>query len=268
MPDFSELYRFLPAFKGKKRFGRMLFRKAVYNNIDKIIRCKNGLQFHLLNTQDSVGRDLFFDGEYEPETVDLALSLLKDGDVMVDAGANIGPVCLPVAKKRNVQVYAFEPARHISEILKKNIAINNLTNVTLEQIALSDAEETREFYESDRVHGWSGMVKIDSFQHYRVNTTTLDSFSEKNGVKKIKVLKADVQGWEYFVFKGAENLIDEGRIEHIVFELEWWAEKNAGLEIGTAQRFLMDKGYRLETLKGKKITEPLKEGSLMIHAWK
>ena len=171
-----------------------------------------------------------------------------------------------MAKGNHGQVYAFEPAKHVFEILEKNIAVNKLKNVTPVSLALSDVAETREFYESNRVHGWSGMVKIDSFQNYKVKATTLDFFAEENNIRQIKVLKADVQGWEYFVFKGAEKLLNERRIEYIIFELEWWAEQNAGLEVGTAQRFLLEKGYVLETLDGKKIERPLTQGTQMIVA--
>ncbi|MCZ2397330.1 MAG: FkbM family methyltransferase [Chitinophagales bacterium] len=268
MNRLSDIYRSLPPFKGKKRIGSFLFRNIVYKKSDRLISCKNGLKFHLLNTQDSVGRDLFFDGEYEPETVRLICSLLEDDDIMVDAGANIGAISLPIAKKKNITIYAFEPGKHIHEILKKNIEINGIRNVYPQQTALSDSAGEIAFYESDRVHGWSGPVKIDSFQHYKVPCTTLDTFTADLKIDRIKVLKADVQGWEYHVFKGAEQLLKEGRIRHIIFEFEWWAEKNAGLELGAAQKLLMQHGYRLETLEGKELATPLTEGTKILHAWK
>lgn len=96
----------------------------------------------------------------------------------------------------------------------------------------------------------------------------LDNFAAENNIEDIKVLKADVQGWEYHIFKGAERLINEGRIAHIVFEFEWWAEKNAGLKIGAAQQYLLDKGYLLQTLSGKSLTSPLTEGTVMLHAFR
>lgn len=268
MSFFSDKYRLLPSFRGKKRIGSLLFRNAIYKYQDRIIRCKDGLRFHVLNTHDSIGRDLFLDGEYEPETVNLMRSLLTHEDVMIDAGANIGVMSIPAAHHKNIQVYAFEPAHHIYEILEKNILLNQMGNVKAIPLALSDKDGVHDFYESNRMHGWSGMVKIDSFQHYQSKTITLDSFAKEQGIEKIKVLKADVQGWEYFVFKGAERLMDEGRIEHIIFEFEWWAEKNAGLEPGAAQQFLMEKGYRLETLAGDAIDKPKAEGAVMIHAMK
>lgn len=194
------------------------------------------------------------------------MDCLDEGGVMIDAGANIGGISLPIAQRRSVKVFAFEPARNIFAVLEKNIALNHLENVEASYFALSDKAGTVDFYESDRVHGWSGIVKIDSFRHYTIHATTLDDFIKINRLNKIKVLKADVQGWEYFVFKGAERLIDEKRIENIIFEFEWWAEKNAGLEIGSAQKYLMEKGFSLFTLEGEPIHIPLDSGRCLIHA--
>ncbi len=231
-----------------------------------VISCKNGLQFHLLNTHDSVGRDLFFDGEYEPETIKAIEQNLKKGDVFVDIGANIGAISLPVAKRNKVEVFSFEPAPRIFSILEKNQEENNLNNVHLMRLGLSDKVGETDFYESDRMHGWSGMVKIDSFQKCRVPTTTLDIFAVENKIERIAVLKADVQGWEYFVFKGAEKLLEEKRIDVIVFEFESWAEGNAGLELGAAQQYLIDKGYSIFRLNGERVEVTLKSGSLILVA--
>lgn len=266
--NISDIYRSLPRFKGKKRMGAFLFKNQIHNKRDLVVPCRSGLKFHLLNTYDSVGRDLFFDGEYEPATIRVIEQNLKAGDVFIDAGANIGAISLPVAKRNNVKVYSFEPGPHIFSILEKNKIQNKLENVETIQKGLSESEGEADFYESDRVHGWSGMVKIDSFQKYRVITTSLDIFAAEKQIERIAVLKADVQGWEYYVFKGAERLIDEGKIENIIFEFEWWAEKNAGLEIGAAQQFLLDKGYSLMTLKGHRIESPILEGSLVLHAFR
>lgn len=244
-----------------------MFKNQLFDKADKIIQCKNDLQFHILNTYDSVGRDLFFDGIYEPLTVNLIRSLLHPGDVMIDAGANIGAVSLQAAYEKDVSVYAFEPGRRIFDMLEKNIRLNEMHHIKALPVALSDTEGILDFYESDRVHGWSGLVKIDSFEKYNVEATPLNAFAVQNGIDRVRVLKADVQGWEYHVFKGAERLLDERRVDHIVFEFEWWAEKNAGLEPGASQQYLLDKGYTITTLQGEKIDRPLREGSLNLHAF-
>ncbi len=219
----------IPAFKGKKRLGKLLFKRAVYKKAEKPVSCKRGLKYYIINTHDSVGRDLFFDGIYEPLTIRKIEEHLVAGEVMIDAGANIGAICLPIAKHHAVSVYAFEPAVQIYATLQKNMSLNDTGNVHAFPLALSGQCGEVDFYESEKVHGWSGIVKIDNFHHYKVETTTLDTFVKENNIDTIAVLKVDVQGWEYYVLKGAEKLIQQKKIKNIFFEFEWWAEKNAGL---------------------------------------
>lgn len=266
MSFLSDVYRFFPVFKGKKRIGAVLFKKVIYKSSDQIISCKRGLKYSIINTHDSVGRDLFFNGIYEPQTIKVIEENLSPGDVMIDAGANIGAISLPIAKRNDVNIFAFEPAHHIYGTLQKNIAVNHVKNMKAFTFALSNEIGEVDFYESDRVHGWSGIVKIGSFKHYKAEATTLDHFAKEYNIEKIAVLKIDVQGWEYFVLKGAEELINQKRIKNIIFEFEWWAEKNAGLDIGAAQNFLLKKGYTLQTLDGRQFTKPLTSGTVIIHA--
>ena len=264
--SLSYFFRLLPYFKGKNHLGMWLFKKRMYQKINESITCSYGLKYQIINTSDSIGRELFLNGIYEKETIRLLRKLLAPGKIMIDAGANIGSISLPLAKLTGAHLYAFEPAPLIFQILEKNIQQNHLDNIDSFQLALSDLAGERDFYESERVHGWSGMVGIDSFKKSRVQATRLDDFCKERGIEAIEVLKIDVQGWEYHVLHGAEKLLDEGRIAHIIFEFEWWAEQNAGLNIGAAQELLLQKGYELNEFNGKKISEPVKTGTLLIHA--
>lgn len=266
MSFLTDAYRMLPRFKGKKRMGMFLFPQTLAQSSHTIIRCRNGLKFNIVNTRDSVGRDLFFDGSYEPLTTRTILKILSDGDVMVDAGANIGAISIPIGKMSNARIFSFEPGLNNFATLQQNIALNNVHNVFPFNLALSQMPGVVDFYESDRIHGGSGMVKIDGFKHYTVPATSLDVFCEENGINKIKVLKVDVQGWEYFLLRGTENLIKRKKVEHIIFEFESWAETNAGLKAGTAQQFLLEHGYQLHTLGGHRINSSLKKGTFMMHA--
>lgn len=263
----SDLYRRLPHFKGKFRLGKVLFRHSISIQQHTPIRGKRGIQYYILNTHDSIGRDLFFDGEYEPQTIEIIERLMPTGGVMIDAGANIGAISLPVAQKSNTTIWALEPGKRIFEALQKNIALNKTGNVHAVNAALSFENGEAPFYESDRVHGWSGLVKIGSFEVQQTQTVRLDDFCHRQQIAQINVLKLDVQGWEYFVLQGAGDLLD-GRIKNIIFEFEWWAEENAGLTPGAAQEFLLEKGYRLQLLNGKKLEKPQRTGTVQLWASK
>ncbi|CAK0909341.1 unnamed protein product, partial [Prorocentrum cordatum] len=69
--------------------------------------------------------------------------LVREGDKVVDAGANLG--CYTVALAQAVgpsgRVFAFEPFRWLHQVLTANVALNGLTNVWPVQAALGRARE-------------------------------------------------------------------------------------------------------------------------------
>ncbi len=69
--------------------------------------------------------------------------------------------------------------------------------------------------------GRSSMSPVITSSAYKVNVifTTLNKFTEEYNIDQIDFLKVDVQGAEYKVLKGAENLLKLGRIRKIYMEL-------------------------------------------------
>ena len=61
---------------------------------------------------------------YEPEAAQLALSLVRPGDVVVDAGAHIGFFALQLAQAVGPTgfVHAFEPLARNADLLERSIA--------------------------------------------------------------------------------------------------------------------------------------------------
>lgn len=262
----SSFYRRLPYFKGKNRLGMWLFKSKMYRKTTESVRGAYGLRYFIINTSDSIGRGLFLNGTYETKTLDLLMKLLSPGKIMIDAGANIGAISLPVARITRAKIYAFEPSHLIFSTLQQNIVVNKINTVFPFSLALSDTNGAANFYESDRVHGWSGLLEIDSFKKYPVETITLDTFCTLHEISEIEVLKIDVQGWEYAVLKGAQQLLKSKSIQHIIFEVETWAEKNAGLLPGASQQFLLSNDYELFTTARKKLTAPITKGTNVIWA--
>ena len=66
---------------------------------------------------------LFTEGAYQQSTV-----FLKQGDVVIDAGANIGMFSLFAHKYYACKCYAFEPVKSAIDVLAKNIALNQMEN--------------------------------------------------------------------------------------------------------------------------------------------
>ncbi|GMH49422.1 hypothetical protein TrRE_jg7343 [Triparma retinervis] len=85
----------------------------------------------LVNKEDTyVGRSLDLYGEWCVSEVAMFRRIVKEGDVVLDVGANIGAFTVPLAKMAGPRgaVVAFEPQRQVFQLLNANIALNELTN--------------------------------------------------------------------------------------------------------------------------------------------
>ena len=124
---------------------------------------------------------LLFADEYYPLR-------LKRSDIVLDVGANIGIFTCKAALEVN-RVYSIEPEPNNFELLKKNVEINGLKNVTLINYAVSDVEETLYFKHT----GGSAKAAKNGIP---IKAKTIDSILEELGNPKITVLKMDIEGYE------------------------------------------------------------------------
>ena len=165
--------------------------------------------YTLYNQNDKyIGRSIAFYGEFSELEVKLFEQICKEGDVIVEVGANIGTHTMVLAKLvgERGKVYAFEPQRIIFQTLCANMALNSVTNVYAYQMALSDAEGSVLIpnIRYDREGNFGG-VEIDKFtKGHPVPKIKLDNFSE---IKKLDFLKIDVEGMEKEVLEGAKEMI-------------------------------------------------------------
>jgi FkbM family methyltransferase len=137
---------------------------------------------------------------------------LRTGDTVVDAGANIG-VCTLLSASivgKAGSVYSFEPHPRTFRQLKKNVSLGNFKNITLYNKGASNIQETVSFtneYVSDINH-------IHPEGKKRVTLVRLDD--ELTSVKKVTLLKIDVEGYELLTLTGARELLKN--TEAVYFE--------------------------------------------------
>lgn len=153
---------------------------------------------------------LMRNGEFEIEETKLIINLLKNIDVFIDIGANLGYYsCL--ALKNEKYVIAFEPQHQNLDCLFKNIKINNWQNkVEVMPIALSHSPGLLALYgasgpSASLIKNWAG---YSSKYSKTVPINTLDNILSGRFSDSKLFIKIDVEGAEYAVLKGALDTID------------------------------------------------------------
>lgn len=76
-----------------------------------------------------IGRSLEAYGEWMEAELGLCLSLLRTGDVVVEAGANVGTHAVPMAKSVKLHLFEGQPALH--DLLSANLSANIAGSATL-----------------------------------------------------------------------------------------------------------------------------------------
>lgn len=75
-------------------------------------------------------------------------------------------------------------------------------------------------YFDDEAQGSAGAFFKDAKYCEEIQIDTMDDFCQKNNIEKVDFLKMDVQGYEYNILLGAQNMLKNGKIEYIQFETD------------------------------------------------
>ncbi len=220
--------------------------KALYNASKPAYIFMRGKKFYL-DPEDSleVGRQ----GEaYEKETADVFKKYIKQGNTVIDVGANIGfftrlAADLVGSKGR---VFAFEPNPYFFRVLEKNAQEIHRDNVEVFQKALSDRVTTAEFLTAGvLVHEGSSagaMVEIGAGQKIVVETETLDNFFKTTG-GSVDFLKMDIEGSELLALRGASLMLENNPKLKLVLEFNPRLLKVGGTDPAQFLSFLTERGF-------------------------
>lgn len=174
-------------------------------------------------------------------------SRLIRGSVAIDAGANIGAITILMATgvAPRGRVIAVEMMPDTAAVLRRNIALNRLEDVTVVERALSSrGGEIATAAVAERLFGQASITqKANSGGGTRsvsVMTTTLDTIAED--VPEISVLKMDLEGAEAMALAGACEMLK--RTLAVVFES--WAPDG-----GDAARLLAEAGFEILAIDGR-----------------
>jgi len=180
---------------------------------------KDNQTIHLL-PRGKVSRELALYGVFEHDETELLKNIVQAGDVVLDIGGNLGYHTLILSDLVGVQgkVFSFEPSLENFGLLKKNVLENNLQNVKIERLAISNISSTTKLFLSEGPGGHriqQSNFCTDNFDV--VNTITLDEyFKDDPIINKINFLKIDVEGAELNVLQGMKSILKNENLKILV----------------------------------------------------
>ena len=147
---------------------------------------------------------------------------LVNGDVYIDAGANIGFYTVLASKLvgHAGKVIAIEMVPETMSILVKNCKLNKLSNVTFVNNALSKSDNkpvkasvfAGHFGQSSIYRHESHMVK-----HYVSTTTvTLNSMISASSLAAVRLIKLDIEDAEFFALQGC--MASFNKVQSFIYE--------------------------------------------------
>lgn len=218
---FKSINGILRPFKGKglsnTKIGKFIYNKVFVPNKPDYVDLKvEGFRLYIHKEKDLLSDSLLIERSYESLETKTIKGLVKKGEVVIDAGANIGYYTVVLSKLvgETGKVYAFEPSKECFHLLKKNVEVNKCDNVILVNKALSNYNGETSFYIHCDDYGSSSTKCIGGCKEVTVKCIRLDDYIPYG--EQISLMKMDIEEAEVVALEGAEDTLK--RCDKIVIE--------------------------------------------------
>lgn len=220
-----------------------------------IVQTKHGLMM-VRQGSDLISNYLVQKGEYEWHVVDICRLLAgrHDNGYVLDIGANMGTVTVPLAKLLpKYTIRAFEPQRAVYYQLCGNVALNDIDNVEVRQLAVGS--ESRHIYldmpdykTNNNIGAWSMDPEVrekspEGRAGGAMQPVKMERLDDMHFSEPIRLIKIDVEGMELDVLRGAFYLLDHHKYPPLVYEswecYDWFKPRAEELEA-----HVMSLGYK------------------------
>ena len=177
---------------------------------------------------------------------------LRENDVYIDVGANIGTTLIPAAKTiKGGKAIGFEPHPRIFSYLMENVSLNNLgDNIELYNCAVGSERGSINF-SSGRADDCNKVLITRG--GIKVPVKLLDDFVTK--FSKIDLMKIDVEGYEKFVVEGGIKAL--AKTQCIYFEVSEEHFRDFGYSLKDLLNQLENMGFHLFLRKQAGVLEPI-----------
>jgi FkbM family methyltransferase len=163
-----------------------------------------------------------YSGFSQYEDMLFLLHALHPNEIFVDVGANAGAYTVLASAVVGSKSISFEPLPETSERLRDQVQINHINDlVCIKSIGVSDQKGMLFFTNNNDTTNKVCLAGC-SENVTKVAVTTLDDELEKNIDYFFKI---DVEGFEFNVIKGGENILSSPKTSALIIELNSNAEE-------------------------------------------
>lgn len=201
-----------------------------------------------IHPNDSIEWGIFSKGEYEPELTDCFTKLVKKNYIILDIGAHTGYYTLLASKlmESTGTVHAFEPMPDLFERLRANIKLNECKNVVLNETAIWAKEG--ELYLHPATSENSGNSSIfyrygNKYDTIIVKAITIDEYINKMHLRKVDLIKIDIEGSEPFALIGGRHTLEKYKPD-VICEVLPKLLSNFGYSVSDLRTFFSSLGYK------------------------
>ena len=164
----------------------------------KLTQCKYGWMLH---AGPFIGKCFELYGQYSESEVNVLRAFIRPGDTVLDIGANIGDLTLPMSRfvGDNGRVYAVESHADTYHVLCANLALNGIQNVKAINCFIADSAQSG--------HGRAvGQIRLCQRDLGRALVA-----DDALGIETCSFIKVDVDGKELEVLRSARGLMEKNR---------------------------------------------------------
>ncbi|EKF18040.1 FkbM family methyltransferase [Nitratireductor pacificus] len=205
-------------------------------------------------------------GHWEPWVTEFLIRELRVGDVFLDIGANCGFFSLLASRlvKARGFVVAFEPQAKLAELLSNSLAVNGHADTS--RVVAKAVGETAGTAHLGQVGNFRGSASLTpGFGEPHPDATDVSVVTLTEALHEIAsetgrelrptVIKIDVEGYEFNVWKGMQGVLDEAGSMVILMEFSPIRYVDQGQDPHTFIKEMREKGFSLSRLNYQSMEE-------------
>jgi FkbM family methyltransferase len=154
-------------------------------------------------------------------SIEFFKKFIKDGDLTIDIGANIGHTSVPmsIAGGKSGLTLSFDPNPFVFKVLEQNATLNpQLSNIQPFNFAITDFDDEFYYTSSEASFNNGGISKEKGGKHgnysldKKIKGINLEAFLKKNftdKLSKLSFIKIDTEGYDKEIIKSIKKLLVE-----------------------------------------------------------